>query len=355
MTSDIPSRPPSDLTAEASAWIAQLEMGDLSPEDLVAFREWVNRSPRHYEEIHRLARIWGEVNVLTEMAGPLKDAAAGRSDVLGARARRRRIGPAAAAALAALAVVIYAFFYRDRPHQPYLIATTVGGFNEAVLPDGSGVELNTDSKLEIDYDDAQRRVRLLRGEAFFDVARNPQRPFVVYAGDDVVRAVGTAFVVRYTDDDLTVTVSDGSVEVSSAPIVEPGASVRPPPDAQNPPASPPRRAGKILEAGQRLAIVDGDENGVVREISGRSLQRELSWREGLLEFSDTPLAEVVREMNRYTEFDIEIADPSLKTLTFGGIFRTGETAALFDALELSFGVRVEYVDDRRVRLRLADG
>lgn len=351
MIRDLPSDSPG-LTAEASAWIAQLETGALSTEDLAAFREWVNRSPRHYTEVRRLACLSREVNAIAHMAGPLKEAAARRKPILKERAPARVLF----AALAALAFCVIAggLFLVDQfggRSAPYLMTTGIGEFKEVELPDRSTLHLNTDSQVEVDFNSTQRRVRLLKGEVFFDVAHNPARPFVVYAGDKHVTAVGTAFAVRWTENDLIVTVSEGRVAVSTGP------------DDHSPPiGDEPSSSGSaehfpspdaLVEAGQRLALPASAGTKVIKAVSARELTRELAWRLGLLEFENAPLADVVREMERYTTLDIEILDEDLKDLKFGGIFRIGETDAFFEALELSFGVKVVRLQNDRVLLKRA--
>ncbi|MGD2132160.1 MAG: FecR domain-containing protein [Maricaulaceae bacterium] len=361
MTTDDQPSSASDVTSEACAWIAQLETGELTEQDLAAFREWVERSPRHFAEVRRLARLSGDINVLSEMSGPLREAADRRRPLL-----RSRSGTAApvlrgvvAAAVAAFAVIAVVMFATQRAQlgaeRPYMIATAVGELQEAALSDGSNVNLSTDSLIEVDFDRTQRRVRLLQGEAYFDVAHNPDRPFVVYAGDMYVTAVGTAFAVRLTNDDLVVTVSEGRVSLDEAPsdIGSPAqnseaSASRPAAEASSPPA--PRA---FLDAGQQIKISSGAEDLAVRDISERELTRAMSWRTGYLEFDGTPLGDVAQEMGRYNGIDIEIADDALRTQTFGGIFRIGETEALFDALELSFDVEVIHVSDDHVLLRRA--
>lgn len=348
-----------DLTAEACAWIAQLETGELSREDLAAFREWIKRSPRHYAEIRRLAYLSGEVNILAGMAGPLRDAALRGAPLL----RRKSVSPWltwGAAALAMLALVFAgaaSFLTRavkDAPG-PYLIATEIGEVREAAFSDGSDVKLNTDSEIEVDFDKGRRRIRLLRGEAYFEVAHDPERPFTVYAGDKLVTAVGTAFAVRWTDDDLIVTVSEGKVSFDEAIAPQLSESVNVEPfeaDEANVAALAPAPR-RLIEAGQRLAVSGSAAHPVVNAISARDMSRELSWRSGLLDFEKAPLRDVVREMERYTTLDIEIVDDELKELKFGGIFRTGETDAFFEALELSFDVKVVRIGSDRVLLRRA--
>jgi transmembrane sensor len=350
MIRDLPGESPG-LTAEASAWIAQLETGALSTEDLAAFREWVSRSPRHYAEVRRLAYLSKEVNVIAFMAVPLREAAARRRPLLENRSPARAL--VATLAVLALCLVAGGLFFADHfgsRAEPYLMTTRIGEFREVELPDRSILNLNTDSQVEVDFGDTQRRIRLLKGEAFFEVAHNATRPFVVYAGDKQVTAVGTAFAVRWTENELVVTVSEGRVAVSTGPG-----------DA-SPPGGGPSISGSaehfpspdaLVEAGQRLALPASASTKLIEVVSERELTRELAWRLGLLEFEKAPLADVVREMERYTTLDIEILDEDLKDLKFGGIFRIGETDAFFEALELSFGVQVVRQQNGRVLLKRA--
>lgn len=342
-----------DLSSEACAWVAQLETGELSKEDLDAFREWINRSPRHYAEIKRLARLSHDINVIADMAGPLKAAAARREAVLRLRSASLFVngwGVAAALvlALAGLAAVILRQPGDTPAPVPYVIATEIGEFREIALADGSTVKLNTDSEIEVELDQSQRRIRLLKGEAYFEVARNPDNPFVVFAADRQVTAVGTAFAVRWTDNAFTVTVSEGKVSVNERLAKTEQGAVQTSGDAEAGDIPPlPEVAPHLLEAGQRLAVSDFEIHPTIETLSPRDLTRDFSWRTGFLEFDKAPLGEVVREMERYTTLDIEIADDELKNLKFGGVIRIGETDAFFEALELSFGVKaVRFGDDR---------
>ena len=358
LSSDTP-----DLTAEASAWLAQLETGKLSKEDMAAFREWIQRSPRHYAEIRRLAELSMEVNVLAGMAEPLKAAARRRRVVShpGKTSRRlsggtfRMWGALGLAAVAALTVMIVVRLPQAPAEpDPIYLATAVGQTQEVALDDGSKVKLNTDSQIEVAFAKGHRSVYLEKGEAFFEVAHDTGRPFTVYAGDRSVTAVGTAFSVRWTDDEFTVTVSEGRVAYDSAPggrkiASAAGAAGRAPVSA-----SPDVAPKTMLGAGQRLEVASMDRGEVIERIPENELSRELAWRSGFLDFEDAPLSEVVREMQRYTPQAIEIEDGELADLRFGGVFRIGETEAFIEALELSFGVEVEERAGDRLVLKSAD-
>ena len=239
------------------------------------------------------------------------------------------------------------------------------------LADGSVVQINTDSQVQVDFSDTLRKIRLMRGEAHFDVTRDPDRPFEVYAGKGMVKAVGTAFSVRLSQDYIKVTVSEGRVDLAA--IVEDPIETRAELSASEarPGAERAHRSDKPLPTkigslghGQRATFSNqairaeyrgSDDSGssIVPEINTlaeQELARQLSWREGYLVFAGDPLSYVVEEVNRYMPISIEIADPTLNQLRIGGRFKVGELEAMFDVLETSFGIQVSRLDDRHVQL-----
>lgn len=327
------------IEAEGCAWIAQLDGSSPTKEDLDAFREWINRSPRHRQEIKRLSVLWSDLNILTELAVPLREPE--RKSGGGFRLR--------SAAIAAIAVVGIAFgvtyaLWRapsDDQAASLTYSTLVGKQESVALADGSHVVLNTDSRIQVSYSAERRMVHLLHGEAYFEVAHNPNRPFLVYVGANIVRAVGTAFTVRIKEHDVEVVVSEGTVELSSMTDMAgsaPGGTVAK------------TQATKLvaISAGQRATFNKEVES--IQTIEAPEVTRRLSWREGVLSFSGEPLEQVVEEVSRYTPITIVITDPAIRNIKIGGYFKAGETDAMFEALETSFGVRVKRVNDGLVYL-----
>jgi len=374
-----------DVRAEACAWLAQLETGKLSHADLEAFREWVNRSPAHVAEIKLAAQADAELNVLTGLEGPLNQALAQYNVVLD-RPKFWMTRPAALAfSFILVTSILVGIAFLGNPLQTpdqwhYAVETATGGYDVVDLPDGSTIEINTRSKVEITFDDTQRSVQLLHGEAIFNVAKDPERPFTVYSGDRFVQAIGTSFLVRNDDIRFEVTVTEGNVYFGNSQDLGLRAGSGIPPAVNyitetldagkttDPISSPqiihqdgdiePRAGFVILEAGNRLSMpastgkaiaVDQDS---VESLDDREIARQLAWQDGLLDFSETPLEEVVREVSRYTELSIEIADPELRSWTFGGIFRVSEIQGLFDALSTAYGIDIVYVDTTSVKLTL---
>jgi transmembrane sensor len=322
----------SAVEVEAAAWIAQLDAGGLSDADKAALREWCARSEAHRHALRRLGAIWSELDqlaVLPELAA--------RPPAVARPARLKwNAFWAAHAAVVLVAVMIGLFVWThylpgiglvEQPVQIY--ATQVGEVKPLQLVDRSFAHLNTDSLVEIDYRANERRVRLIKGEALFDVAKDPDRPFIVYAGANTVRAIGTRFAVRISQKDVEVVVSEGKVELTRAAAGGSGPS-RPVPISS-------------LRA-QQTARLDADARAGapvhIETVDAGELARRLSWATGVLEFDGEPLEKVVEEVSRYTPLRIEIGDPSLRQLPVGGRFRVGETQALFDVLENGFHATV---------------
>jgi transmembrane sensor len=327
---------PHQIEVEACAWIAQLDGKTPSREDLAAFREWVNRSPQHREEIARLAGLWGDLNVLTELALPSRRSARPiRNHFL--------LGTAIIAVFAVLITVVALLHVHptmSAAAQNQLYSTRVGEQKSVLLADGTKILLNTDSRVQTTYSPEQREVHLLQGEAYFEVAHNAALPFLVYAGANVVRAVGTAFTVHLQKQDVEVVVTDGTVEIS---VIANVSDVTP----TIAPGKPMIRLAD-LKAGQSAAFNQEVES--IQSIEPPEIQRRLSWREGVLTFSGEPLEQVVDEVSRYTPVTIVISDPAIRKIRIGGYFKVGETDAMLEALETSFGVRVKRVNDKLVYL-----
>ncbi|MEQ8735549.1 MAG: FecR domain-containing protein [Rhodospirillaceae bacterium] len=341
-----------EIIAEACAWVAQLESGKLTGSDLAALQEWMARSPAHKKEIRIIAELNNQLSSLTELAEPIRSASAAASAL-----RKRSWVPAFAkpgfvmlGALVSAVALVALFISTDLFIEPVEIyRTSVGQYQTIELSDGTAVKLNTDSQIEVDYSSKNRRIRLIHGEAFFDVAKNPLRPFVVYSDQAKAEALGTSFVVRLRDSLTEIAVIEGVVafskltEISSvtedANQVDIDGSVE---------VTTVAARQVIINAGQVITsrdITNGLSSDVAFEVptlTSREIQRKISWTEGLFDFSETRLEEVVREISRHNNVTIEIADPSLKDVEFGGMFRTGDVDSLLEALE---GLNIDVVRD----------
>lgn len=348
--------PDKEIIGEASAWVAQIESGALSGADMAALREWMSRSPAHRREIRAIAELSGALSALTELADPVAAASGARSEARKSLSRPAFAAPALAACAIIVAAAVFAFASL-RPASgdgPNIYRTAVGEYRSVDLEDGTTIELNTNTQIEVDYEKNERRVRLVNGEALFEVAKNPDRPFIVYSDAAVAEAVGTSFVLRLRDRITELSVVEGAVAFFKLPETMDAAAarVKESADLLKAPARVVLRAGQTLSS-DAIPPEGGAPGGPgIATITERDIQRKLSWTEGLLDFSQTSLEEVVAEVTRHNDISIEIADPSLKDVKFGGIFRTGDVEPLLEALE-GLGVDVERRENGEIVLHKA--
>lgn len=328
------------IEEEAANWFAALDREDIAPEELSAFKRWMAASERHRAAFEQLSGLWGALEALSALDGIAeRDAPVQQRAVFS-----RRAVAAIAVSFAALVIAGAAFYtyHLGTLSQSGAYVTAVGEQRTVELADGSTVQLNTNSRVEVDYTRRDRDVRLVRGEAHFDVVKNLRRPFSVHAADGVVRAVGTAFTVRLREaSEIEVTVEEGRVSLLNIPRKRAAPGQKP---VERAPLAQ-------LTAGQSARFDVRVEE--VEQMLESELKRKLAWRQGMLAYSGEPLAEVVADVGRYTDMTIEIADPALGAKPVAGYFRVGEMEGLFDSLELNFGVTVERVNKKHVRLTQA--
>ncbi|MBB4840306.1 transmembrane sensor [Sphingomonas kyeonggiensis] len=313
------SQPYSRASAEAAAWLARLQGDARTPAREAAFQDWLRADPAHQSAFERATDIWADLPgaALLLDEPPVRAASTAPTPIAEARARwRLPLHQLALAASLLIAVGIGSFLWLSRPS---IYSTAIGEQKVATLEDGSRIALNTDSSVEVRYDPAQRLVELEHGEAMFEVAHNTARPFIVRAGDKQVRAVGTSFVVRREDKEVTVILLQGKVVVTDIrPAVK-------------------RIAPTYLTPGERLRA---QPEGAVR-VDAQPAEIATAWRRGQAMFSDTPLIDAVAELNRYGGPRLVVDDPRLATLRVSGVFATNDTGEFARAVAALHGLRIE--------------
>lgn len=216
--------------------------------------------------------------------------------------------------------------------------TAVGKMTTVALADGSQVTLNTDSSIRVRFTAGERRITLGKGEAFFDVAKDASRPFIVSAGASRVIAVGTKFSVRRDGTDLRLAVSEGKVRVEGTAAAMRWQQV--PASHAKPEAAAARREPEVLVvAGSVLRTTHSEL--LLQEHATAEVDRLLSWRQGFVSFKDTSLAAAVAEFNRYNPRQMIIADPAVAAIKIGGNFRADNLDAFLWLLQNGFPVSVE--------------
>jgi transmembrane sensor len=317
-------------TQAASNWLITLGEPDV-PETMVSeWIEWCESDPRNLRVFEQMQSLWRA----TALHAPDAQQLAGlrRPDVpLSGERRRPRIptrftGLAIAASIATLCVVVWVAggssgfraMLDGAEHTARIdsVQTPVATNQQAVLPDGSHVDMGARSILDVDFTGTQRRLKLRHGQAFFRVKHDATHPFIVEAGDIRVIAVGTAFDVRCSGAEVSVTVQEGTVEVQK--------------DGS---AMAPVRA----TVGSQL-VFDTATGAMRRSIVDPDMA--LAWRDGRLEFAGDTLDAVIESVNRYAPRPIVIADPALGKLTFTGTVFVDSIDSSLDAMQQVFPLQV---------------
>ena len=334
MSEIVKLRTRADIDEEAAAWIWRMDSAVVAVAERQAFDAWLRQDPRHRRAAAELSAVWSALDGLAEAKREEKIATFAQSANLPLLHHPHGRWIAAAAVLAAVAV---GAMWLQRGSELQTLATAVGQQRNVTLADGSIVTLNTNTIVETDFRGRTREIYLRKGEVHFQVAHDRSRPFLVHAGDAVVRAVGTAFEVRVlTDQHVDVVVNEGSVEVqTTAPMpASPNPSTHPRPAAAT--------TVRALNAGERLST--GSRDHAVTLITAQQLSSELAWREGAIIFDGEPLSEAIAEIERYTDARIVISDPAIAGLRVGGRFRTGDVQEFFDALQTALPVSIRHTD-----------
>lgn len=331
-----PERTP--IEEDAARWVVRLDERGIDEAERAEFEAWRNASPAHAEAYARMRDAWRDLDMLAAIT-TLDTAAKPR------QTRNPALSPAmwgglGLAAASLIAAVVIGLRMPSAPPEtilaqqdattgaPSLYRTHVGGLEHISLPDGSVVTLNTASQMEVRFSENERAIRLIDGEAFFDVAHDAERPFRVYARDGVAAAVGTAFSVRLHADSVEVIVSEGKVSFAEAEQI----------------AAP----VAFIAAGQTATF--NDRLNIIETVAPNEVERRLSWTEGRLVFAGEPLSQVVADISRYTDVNFVFANDEVANMPVGGYFDVGEVDRLLDALETSFALEVERVDDKHVRI-----
>jgi transmembrane sensor len=227
---------------------------------------------------------------------------------------------------ASAAAVFFAARWRDGASE---YATRLGEIRRLPLADGSVMTMNSGSNLSVAMAKEARQIELTQGEAWFEVAKDPRRPFVVAAGNVRVRAVGTAFSVRRRETGVEVQVTEGVVETWS----EGDSSLR-----------------MRLAAGDRAMI---SAHAVVDYETGisSSVDRSLAWRSGMIDLNGLTLAQAAEEFNRYNQRQIIIADPHIAREELDGLFRINDPDGFAASVKVTMGVSVDTSDPGLIRIK----
>lgn len=339
----------------AALWLAEREEGFSTPRAR-EFDRWCRADARHAAAIARLEQACALLEEMPQVRAELQPvvefpSSSARLPRPVARGPWLRIALGIAAAVALVAAGLWQW---SRP-TVLRYSTSAGGYERVVLTDGSVLELNANTEVQVAFVARERRVSLVAGEAHFTVAHDTARPFIVGAGHVSVRAVGTAFNVRFGTAAVEVLVTEGKVQLGHT--AAPAAPAKPASAeaALNAGASP-----TLLAASERLVIpasyasapaLPGGQFPAIEKISPEMMHAALAWQERKLVFAETPLRDVVVQFNRRNRLQLTVTDPALGARPVGGTFAADNVEGFVRLLENSGTVAVEHRGDFEIVLR----
>jgi transmembrane sensor len=340
------------IATQAQMWFVLHRAGELTAAQRQQFIDWLCESPAHAHEYVALAGFMQDLqqaasksttpaDVLIERARaeveddvvqPFPAARVHEPESASSGPIRTHVWTALAAVMATIAVLIAGgWWFHDRNHYQ----TAHAEQRSWRMPDGSTVHLNSSSEIRVRFDDRQRRIELVRGQALFQVAKDAQRPFWVFAGDTAVKAVGTEFDVYRQPDRTLISVLEGRVAVWRLPddVFE--------------------HARRALDTDasdgmrQLIAQLDTDQQAMISgksaEISqrGGTVRKTVAWLQRQVVFDHDPLGSAIEEFNRYAERRIRVDGEELRATQISGIFSAYDAESFLRFLERQPDIRVE--------------
>jgi len=307
------------IEAGAADWVAERDRAALSAERQQAFDAWLTSSSAHRVAFLRLDHAWRRADRLAALPASSPqwgEPAPGRTPL--AWLARAPVYRAAGLGVAVLALVLVLDFKGAARTQSY--ATARGQQEKVALADGSRLTLNTATRLRTAVSGQAREVWLDQGEAFFDIAHDPNRPFVIHAGGQTVTVLGTKFSLFREGDRLRVAVLEGRVQVKSA------------------------RSSPTVLTRDEAALADVG-NVLVTKKSSQQLSASLSWMQGKLVFDQVSLGDAARQFNRYGRKQLIIEDHAAARIGIGGVFDANNVEAFARLLNAGFGLEVKVAGD----------
>jgi transmembrane sensor len=370
-----------EIEDQAAAFLARRDGGSWTQVDQAELEQWLTESTARRVGFLRLEAVWDEARRLRALSAGLSPGAvpppgsgwrrspffdsdsspwlrdgvpASSSPVQAASNQsgkwgRKRLGLVALAATVLCALAVGAYLTSAPRGDRY--STPIGGIASVPLADGSHLTLNTATQVRVELTPQERYIRLEDGEAFFQVANDPNRPFVVEVGNKRAIAVGTEFSVRRTGADMRVVVTEGKVRVESGSPEGAGEASRVATvrgrqglTGASTEMGQGRRSREVFLTPGNIASV-GDDGVVVEQKPLSEAEDDLTWRDGYLTFHDASLADAVAEFNRYNVHKIVIQDPAVAAIRISGSFRALNYKAFVRVLDDGFAIHARSTDD----------
>jgi len=344
------------IQEQACLWISRMDRGLSSTEqrDLVI---WCNQNSTHHSTLLEMASYWDDVSVLNELSGlfPLEKV----------KKSNNKFAAIALAASVAIISLLSTNALIDQSFLPFLpslheqsltqiqtLKTPIGEQRSFTMNDGTHIQLNTNSIVEIAYTSSFRQLTLVQGEARFDVAKDKSRPFTVTSGEKSFTALGTIFNVQKSDNhEMELMVTEGRVLITKAN--EALAVIKQTLLTTNENTQQSELPGLLVISGEK-AVIAQHVNTPVEKISLDQVQRDLAWQQGMLIFDGEPLSKALVEVSRYTSSRFKLLDPKMGNLKVSGYFKANDIDGLLASLNSNFNINYSKSADSTILLALAE-
>ncbi|UUO22718.1 DUF4974 domain-containing protein [Colwellia sp. M166] len=333
---------------QANLWITRLDKG-LSRAEKQQLIAWINQDESHYAALNKISFLWSDLATRHELSGLFSHKAETKSqnDYF-----MKGLLAAGLACVALLTANLFSDVNKIWPSSQHHVnpalayqkySSQYGEQKQLTLDDGSIVELNTNTVIEVAYSKLQRKITLIRGEAKFDVAKDKNRPFTVVSGHNSFTALGTIFnVQRDNISSAELLVKEGRVLIAeaNAPVDKLLNAINTPIEQNSPHLNPALRSpsnNNIISAGEKVAIAN-DIASEKQSLSAQEVKQELAWQQGILIFDGEPLKQVLKEVQRYNTIKFMPIDNDLAKLRVSGYFKTNDLNALLQSLHYNFAI-----------------
>ncbi|MBB1384879.1 FecR domain-containing protein [Pseudoalteromonas sp. SG45-5] len=342
------------ILEKACTWVSAIDRG-LSNEEKEQFKLWMLQSVAHQDAVYEIAQLWDELSVLNELSILFPQHKSAN------HSKGKWVVPysIAASLFAALMVCSYLLvnlendFDKELAKVNYtkIYQTKVGEQATYVLPDGTIVQLNTNSMLEVAYSKGRRQLLLNKGEGRFNVAKDVSRPFSVMAGDKSFTALGTVFnVQRNTSSDLELVVTEGKVMITDPSVAVDANDFKAYQLADNSTQKIRQINANIVTSGEK-AVIEQSITKPITQLSVDDVQRDLAWQNGMLIFNGEQLGDALNEVSRYTATRFKLSSAELAKIKVAGVFRAGDVAGLLESLQTNFSIDHERLGEHVVSLK----
>lgn len=352
----IPFQSKEHIQEKACLWISRMDRG-LTPNEQQELVIWCNQNSSHHSTLLEMASYWDDISVLNELKGlfPLEES----------RKNSSKFAAYALTACLSLVSLFSANALMNKSFLPFLpslneqaltqiqtLNSPIGKQSSFTLSDGTHVQLNTNSIVEVAYTASYRQLTLLKGEARFDVAKDKSRPFTVTSGEQSFTALGTIFNVQKVDEhEMELMVTEGRVLITKANEAIEVIKQTLLTSNENTPAQD--LPGILVTSGEK-AVIEHDIATPVEKVSQEQVQRDLAWQQGMLIFDGESLSTALIEISRYTSSRFEILDPKIASMKVAGYFKANDIDGLLASLSSNFNLSFSKRADNTILLDLTE-